>query len=313
MAGSVLNVHAHDGVLAAHALRAKADGVDAVFQQLLHIGCALVLVVAAQRTHQSLLGQQSGGLNRGGNAHAHQQRRAGVDAVAGHDIHDEPGHAFVACTGHQNHSLARQGAAAACHVGVDLALVAVRDDIPPHGGSALADIAAGVELIESFNAVVAQGCFEGSLDHSLLQQTLHLADEGEVHAALYPELQHTGVLAAGAVQLLGQFLVPLHGLIDDLGQRSVLLCAQLIELGNDVVRQHLGDMAHKVCHIGRHLLHLFLFVHSNASLALVHFARWFTHIQRSCPLYCGKNGNAMGRITMLTTVAMRMRGRPALA
>ena len=84
-------------------------------------------------------------------------------------------------------------------------------------------------------------------------------------------------------------------------------------VSDDVVRQHLGDMAHKVGHIGRHLLHLFLFVHSNASLALVHFARWFTHIQRSCPLYCGKNGNAMGRITMLTTVAMRMRGRPALA
>ena len=82
MTGSVLNVHAHDGVLAAHALRTKADGVDAVLQQLLHIGCALVLVVAAQRTHQSLLGQQSGSLNRGGNAHAHQQRRAGIDAVA---------------------------------------------------------------------------------------------------------------------------------------------------------------------------------------------------------------------------------------
>ena len=32
MAGSVLNVHAHDGVLAAHALRTKADGVDAVLQ-----------------------------------------------------------------------------------------------------------------------------------------------------------------------------------------------------------------------------------------------------------------------------------------
>ena len=160
---------------------------------------------------------------------------------------------------------------------------------------------------------MAQRCFKGSLDHSLLQQTLHLADEGKVHAALYPELEHTSVLAAGAIQLLGQLLVPLHGLINDLGQRCVLLCAQLIELGNDVVRQHLGDMAHKVCHIGRHLLHLFLFVHSNASLALVHFARWFTHIQRSCPLYCGKNGNAMGRITMLTTVAMRMRGRPALA
>ena len=315
MAGSVLNVHAHDGVLAAHALRTKADGVDAVLQQLLHIGCALVLVVAAQRTHQSLLGQQSGGLNRGGNAHAHQQRRAGIDAVAGHDIHDELGHTFVTCTGHQNHGLARQGAAAACHISVDLTLVAVRDDIPPHGGSALAHVQTGVELIEGLNTVVAQRCFEGGLDHSLLQQSLHLTDEGEVHAALYPELQHTGVLAAGAVQLLGQLLVALHSLVDDLGQRSILLCAQLIQLFDDVVRQHLGDMAHKVCHIGRHLLHLFLFVHSISSLndlALVHLCVCFTY-STLCPYYCGKNGNAMGRITMLTTVAMRMRGRPALA
>lgn len=37
--GGVLDVHAHDGILTAHALGAKADGVDAVFQQLFHSVC----------------------------------------------------------------------------------------------------------------------------------------------------------------------------------------------------------------------------------------------------------------------------------
>ena len=63
MTRRVLDVDAHDGVLAAHALRAEADRVDAVFEELLHLSRALVLVMGADGTHQSLLGKKSCGLN----------------------------------------------------------------------------------------------------------------------------------------------------------------------------------------------------------------------------------------------------------
>ena len=62
MSCGVLDMYAHDGVLTAHTLRSKADCVDAVFQKFLHGSCALVLVVASQRTHQGFLGKQSCGL-----------------------------------------------------------------------------------------------------------------------------------------------------------------------------------------------------------------------------------------------------------
>ena len=195
--GGVLNVHAHDGVLAAHALGADADGVDAVLQELFHLGGALVLIVGADGAHQSLLGEKGRGLNRGRDADADQKRRTGVQAVAGHAVQDELGHALVALAGHQDGGVAGQGAAAARHVGVDLAAVPVGDDVPPHSGGALADVLAGVVLVEGLHGVVAQRGLEGGLHDRVLEQALQLVDEGEAGAALDPELQHAGVLAGG--------------------------------------------------------------------------------------------------------------------
>ena len=215
--------------------------------------------MGADGPHQSLLGLQGSGLNGGAHAHANQQRGAGVQAVGGHLVQDEVGNALVARAGHQNHGLAGQGAAAAGHIGIDLALVGVGDDVPPHGGGALADVALGVVLVEGLNGVVTQRGGEGSLNGGLLQQGLQLVDEGEGSTALDPVLQNAGVLAAGTVQLHGQLLVLGHGLIQDLGQRGGLLTAQLLQLGDNVVRQLLADVAHKACHnVGEQLYAFFI-------------------------------------------------------
>ena len=73
-------------------------------------------------------------------------------------------------------------------------------------------------------------------DNSFLQQYLQLVDQREVGAASYDELHNAGILAAGAVQLLRQLLVQLHGLVDGFRQRAVLLLCQLIQLSDNIVR-----------------------------------------------------------------------------
>ena len=264
MTGGILDVHAHDGILTAHALGAKADGVDAVFQQLFHLGSVGVLIVGADGTHQRLLGQQGSGLDGGAHAHAHQQGRTGVQAVAGHLIQHEVGNALVARAGHQHHGLAGQGAAAACHVGVNFALVGIGNDVPPDSGRTLAHILLGVVLVEGLHGVVAQGRGEGSLDNGFLQQGFQLVNVGEIGAAFQPELDNAGVLAAGAVQRHRQILIAGHGFVQNLGQGIGFLFAQLLKLGNHVVGQLLADVAHKVGdHIGQSL-DIFFLIHKNS-------------------------------------------------
>ena len=266
--GGILNVHAHDGVLAAHALGADADGVDAVFQELFHLGGALILVVGADGAHESLLGEKGRGLNGSGDTHANQKRRTGVQAVAGHAVKDKLGHALVAFAGHQDSSVAGECAAAARHVSVDLTAVPVGDDVPPHSGGALADILAGIVLIEGLHRVVAQRGLEGGLYDRVLEKAFQLIDEGEAGAALHPELQNAGVLAGGAVKLDGQLLVAEHGVIDHLGQGFGLFFAQLLELCDHVIRELLAGVADELCHHVGHFLDLSFFVHSNSSYVI---------------------------------------------
>lgn len=65
------------------------------------------------------------------------------------------------------------------HIGVDLALVGVGHDVPPHGGGAFTHVFAGVVLVKGLHRVVAQRRVEGGLHHRFLQQSLQLVDEGE--------------------------------------------------------------------------------------------------------------------------------------
>ena len=73
MTGRILDIDAHDGIPAAHALGTKADGVDAVFQKLLHLCGSFVLVVGSDGTHQGLLGKKGCRLYGGGDAYADQK------------------------------------------------------------------------------------------------------------------------------------------------------------------------------------------------------------------------------------------------
>ena len=108
---------------------------------------------------------------------------------------------------------------------------------------------------------MAQRGLEGSLNHSLLQQGLQLTHIGEIGAALQPELDHAGILAAGSIQLDRQILVLGHGFVQDLGQGCGLLAAQLLQLGHHVVRQLLADVAYKAGHHVRQTLNIFFLCH----------------------------------------------------
>ena len=269
MSGSILNMYAHYGVFSAHTLGSKANLVDSILQKLLHGGGTLIFVVASKGSHQGLLGQESRGLNGGGHADAYQKRRTSVQSVGGHHIQHEAGHALVSCAGHQHHGFSGKGAAAAGHVGVDFTFIAVGNDIPEYGGGSLSYVLSGIVLVKGLHAVVAQGSFLGGNDHRLFQEGLQLANQRESGSAFYPELQDTGILAAGTVQLHGQILISLHGAVNHLGQRAVLLLGQLAKLLLHIVRELLSDIGHKIGHISGQLLHLFFLAHLIASFYLL--------------------------------------------
>ena len=248
MAGRILDVDAHDGVLSAHTLGAQADGIDAVLEELFHLGRVGVVIVGADGAHQGFLGIEGRGLDGGPDADADQERRTGVETIGRHAIQDEFGDAFVAFTGHEDGRVAGKGAAAAGHVGVDLALIGVGDDVPPDSRCALADVLAGVVLVKGLDGIVAKGCVDGRLHDGFLEQDLEIINVGEPGAALDPELEDAGVLAGGAAELDSQFLVAEHGLVDGLGHGIGLFFAELLELCDDVVRQLDAGEAHELGH-----------------------------------------------------------------
>ena len=51
MTGCVLDINAHNRIFSAHSLRSKANLVDSILKQCLHLGCTLVLIVGTDRTH----------------------------------------------------------------------------------------------------------------------------------------------------------------------------------------------------------------------------------------------------------------------
>ncbi len=248
MAGCIFDVDAHDGVLSAHALRSEADGIDAVLEEFFHLCGVSVVIVGADGPHQGLFGVEGSGLDGGADADTDQEGRTGIEAVGRHAVQDEFGDAFVAFAGHEDSRVAGKGASAAGHVGVDLALVGVGDDVPPDSRCALADVFAGVVLVKGLDGIVAQGCVKGRLNDCFPEQDFQIVDVREAGAAFYPELEDSGVLAGGAAELDSQLLVAEHGLVDGLRHGICLFFAELFELGDDVVRQLDAGKADKLGH-----------------------------------------------------------------
>jgi len=226
--------------------------------------------VGTQRTHESLFGQESGGFHRGGHPYPHQEGRAGVGSIGVHPLQDELGDPFIPFPGHQHHGVARQGAAAPGHVGVDFAGVGIGHDFPEHGGSPFPHILAGVVFIEGFHAVVAQGGGEGGLYSGFLQQPFQFPDEGEVGAAFHEILEHAGILAGRTVQFLGQLLVLGVGFIQQLGNGHRFLFGQFLQFGSHIIGQHLGGVADELGHNVGHLFDLGFFGHFHFLLILEH-------------------------------------------
>ena len=161
--------------------------------------------------------------------------------------------------------MARQRAAAACHVGVNLAVVAARCDIPEDGRDALGHVLARVVLVERLDSIVAQRRVLCRLHDSLAQQVRQLRHVRECRAALDEELQRTRVLAARTVKLQCELLVALHRLVDGLRQRFLFLFGELLNLCAYIIRQPLARKSHEFCHDVRHVPYGFFSLHRHRS------------------------------------------------
>ena len=170
MARRIFDMNAHNGIFSAHPLGPKANGIDSILQKLFHISRSLIFIVGTNGTHQRLLGQQSRCLHRGGHAHTYEKRRTGIQAISCHHIHNKFCHTFVTGPRHQHHGLSRKGAAAACHIGVNLTFITVRHNIPEYGGSSLSHVFSCVILVKSFHTIVPERCLKSCTDHSLFQK-----------------------------------------------------------------------------------------------------------------------------------------------
>ena len=173
------------------------------------------------RTHQRFFRQQRRRFNGGRHAHADQQRRTRVQTVAGHHVENKAGNAFITRARHQHHRFPRQGTAAASHIGINAALVRIGDNLPEHRRRAFTHVFAGIVFIKS---------------HCFTQQRFQLADQREVRPALHQKLNHAGILAGGAIQLLCQTLVLNHGRKDDVSQFTGLFLMQIFQFCSDVIR-----------------------------------------------------------------------------
>ena len=75
MARRIFDIYAHDGVFSAHTLRSKADCIDAIFKQMLHLCRIRIVIVRTDRTHQRFLGIKCCCLNGGTYSDAYKKRR----------------------------------------------------------------------------------------------------------------------------------------------------------------------------------------------------------------------------------------------
>ena len=236
MTRGVFNIHAHNGGITGHPLRPKANFVNTVFQHFFQRGRTFIFIMRTDRTHQRFFRQQRRRFNGGRHAHADQQRRTRVQTVAGHHVENKAGNAFITRARHQHHRFPRQGTAAASHIGINAALVRIGDNLPEHRRRAFTHVFAGIVFIKSLNAVVAQRGIHGRFNHRFTQQRFQLADQREVSPALHQKLNHAGILAGRAIQLLCQTLVLNHGRKDNVSQFTGLFLMQIFQFCSDVIR-----------------------------------------------------------------------------
>ena len=72
--------------------------------------------------------------------------------------------------------------------------------------------------------------------------------EREVRAALDEVLDDARVLAARHVAARGGFLIGEHRVVDDVREFRILLAAQFLQFGDDVIGQVLGHVRREVSH-----------------------------------------------------------------
>ena len=123
MSCCILNMYAHNRILTAHSLWSKANFINSVLKKFFHRCCSFVLVMASKWTHQCFLRKKCCRLNRCCHTYANEKRRAGIQSVCCHNVHNELCNSFVSFTRHQNHSFSRKSTSAPCHVCIDLTFV----------------------------------------------------------------------------------------------------------------------------------------------------------------------------------------------
>ena len=204
--------------------------------------------MAVYRTHEGFLGVQRCCLDRGADTDTDQERRAGIETIRSHTVHDKFHNTFIAFARHQHGRTAGKRAAAAGQVGVDLTLIRMGDDIPPDSRRPLADILACIVFIESLNRVVAKRRLKGRLNGGFAQQVFQFIDIRKCGAAAHPILRDTRILTGRALQLFSEPLISKHRAINDLRKRMVLFVAQFFQFRDHIIRQTDGGMSQKMSH-----------------------------------------------------------------
>ena len=184
----VLDINAHYRIFSAHPLWSKADCIDSVFEKSLHLSCSFVLIVWSDRTHQCFLRKKCCRLNRCCHTYANEKRRAGIQSVCCHNVHNELCNSFVSFTRHQNHSFSRKSTSAPCHVCIDLTFVWVWNDIPEYSRCSFSYVLSCVVFIKCLYTVVTERCFKCCFHNSVFQKSFQFVDKWEFCSTFYPEL-----------------------------------------------------------------------------------------------------------------------------
>ncbi|MCY1431654.1 hypothetical protein D9M71_476280 [compost metagenome] len=97
---------------------------------------------------------------------------------------------------------------------------------------------------------MAQRALDGGLLGGVLQNAFQLAEQREARARRDEVLDHAGILAAWAVELVGVVLVLGHRVINGDGQRIGFRCAQLrgflLHVGRQAFADVGGELRHRV-------------------------------------------------------------------
>ena len=273
MARGLFDVDAHHGLRPRQAARTDVDLVEAFLDHLLEVGADLVGVLRAHGTHQGLLGKLGRNLDAPGDADAHEERRAGVDAAIADHVEDELHDAHVAFGGHQHLGGAGQRAAAAGHVAVNEAAVGVGNDLPVDPGHANARVVARVALVEDLDGVLAKRRLDRGAADGLVKAGAHFRKKREVGTHLDVVLDDARVLTERDIEAAGGGKVVEHRVIHDAGDVGSLLLAKFGKAGGNVVRENLAQHGREARHELGEALGLFLLIHCALLKSLVHVLR----------------------------------------